>query len=151
VSRFDLIGAKDATPSLPANDPVKGPSRVDAWVATAATLAGGAVGMALWSYFPRAGKKHPVLGLLDGLAVGGNLARVATGEIAPRRAIENLGAHAVATASSLALPAYPAIGYVAGAAGANLFFRNRGDTYLERLDETVLGGARRAIPAEGSS
>lgn len=128
---FEMLGAVDVSKMQ-----AKPPS--DSWPAVAATLAGGALGSYLWSRFPVTGTKHPVLGLLNGFALGGNVARVITKDIAPRRALENVGAHLMATAASLGLPSYPAIGYLAGAAGANLFLR-RGDSYLERLDETVLG------------
>ena len=130
MSRFEMLGAQE----------IKKPEllgKSDPWIATVATLAGGTAGALLW-------RKHQVLGLLNGFAVGGNVARVATKEITLRRAAENLGAHVVATASSLGLPSHPAIGYVAGAAGANLFLR-REDTYLERLDETLLGREYRDV------
>jgi len=136
--RFDMLGAVSAE-AAPVTKKV---TLTDSWVAVAATLAGGAVGTMLGGRYG-----HPVLGLLNGFALAGNAARVATKAITPRRAIENIGAHAVATASSLALGShgltqrswpFGLFGYLAGAAGSNLFLR-REDTYLERLDETVLG------------
>jgi hypothetical protein len=130
MSRFEMLGA----------EPVKDKPKPSSMIPVAATIAGGALGMLLWSMFPRAGKKHPVLGLLDGMALGGNIARFMTGEISLRRAGENLGAHLVATAASLAMPEYPTVGYLSGAFGASLFFQKRDDSYLERLDEVVLGG-----------
>lgn len=111
----------------------------DSWAAIAATIAGGVAGRFLW-------RRHPVLGILNGMALAGNVARVATKDITARRAIENVGSHFVATAGSLGLPSHPVIGYVAGAATANLFIRRSEGSYLERLDETVLG-ARRLIGA----
>jgi hypothetical protein len=127
-----MLGAADAA----------APPRGDSWISVAATLGGGALGSFLW-------KKHPVLGLLNGMALAGNAARMATKDITPRRAAENIGAHLVATASSLALPNYPIIGYLAGAAGSSFFLR-RSDTYLERLDETILG-ARALVGATWSA
>jgi hypothetical protein len=144
--RFSMLGA---SASLSGDDKpaVKAPVAVDKiednrWIPVVATLGGGLVGSLLWSRLPTFGPHHPVLGLLNGFALGGNAARAAVGEITPRRAVENIGAHAVATAGALALPSYPWLGYLAGAAGSNLFLRRTGDSYLERLDETVLGGGQ---------
>lgn len=111
MSCFDMLGAREGF-----LNPREAASAGDSWAAVAATLAGGAAGALVW-------RRHPVLGLLNGFALGGNTARVLTGEIPIRRAAENLGAHAIATAVSLGLPSHPAIGYVAGAASANIFLR----------------------------
>jgi hypothetical protein len=123
---FEAFGLVPFTPeqrSTPASTAKK-----RSWVGGTAAAIGGGVGMLLWSLFPEEGKKHAVLGGLTGAALAGNAARVAIGEITPERAAENLGMHAVATASSLALGArgpwpYGLIGYLAGAAGSNLFLR----------------------------
>lgn len=133
MGRFDMLGAVS----------VVEPAKKESWGAVAATVAGGIGGMLLWSKFPRVGKHHPVLGLLNGFALGGNIARVVTKDITPRKAAENIGAHLVATAGSLALPSHPLIGYLAGAAGSNLFLKR--DSYLERLDDTVLGGPKKTF------
>jgi hypothetical protein len=112
------------------------------WV-VGATVGGGIAGCLLW-------KEHPILGMLDGFAVGGNFSRVVLRQIPVRRAAENLGAHLVATTGALALPSYPALGYLSGVVASNLFLR-RDDTLIQRIDETVIGESRggageRAVP-----
>lgn len=112
----------------------------DPWISVVATLLGGALGS-----YVGIRVNHPVLGLLNGAALAGNIARAATRDIPLRRAAENLGAHLVATASSVALNVdgeswgRGLIGYLAGAAGSNLFLR-RVDGYLERLESTTAIG-----------
>ena len=134
-----MLGALDAMPPVPVAPAKPAKVKTDEWIAAAATLAGGVLGGYLGMKFPIRGKTHPVLTTLNGLAIGGNVARMATGEITPRRAAENLGAHAIATTGALSVPEHFAwLGYLAGAASANLIIR-RDDTFVERMDETVLG------------
>jgi hypothetical protein len=125
--------------TLAAPDECRDVKQEDAWI-LGVTVGTGLAGMFLW-------KDHPVLGLLDGCAIGGNAARVRYRRITLRRAVENLGAHAVATAGALSLPAYPAVGYIGGVAASNLFISKR-ESLIERIDETVLGNPpARQLPA----
>jgi hypothetical protein len=140
MERFAMLGAVDLA-THEKNVKAESSAQTDAWIGTVATLAGGALGAWLGFMYPAAGKKHPVLAALNGMSLAGNIARAATKEIPVRRAVENVGAHVIATAGSLSLSSHPWIGYLAGAASANLFLR-RQDTFLERMDETVLGGKK---------
>jgi hypothetical protein len=90
-------------------------------------------------------RAHPVLGALNGGALGSNLSRIYTRELAVGRAAANLGAHVVATSASLAMPAYPALGYLAGVVTSNLFLQ-RQDSFLQRFEETIVGEKEKAAP-----
>lgn len=83
------------------------------------SIAAGAAGSLLW-------RKHPVLGFLGGSAVAGNVHAAATGDQSWKEAGERMGRHVVATAGSLALPAHPALGYVAAAFAADLLLDDKG-------------------------
>jgi len=112
------------------------PPRENNSLKLAAGLLGGVLLGALWG-------KHRALGVLNGFALGNNLSRIWLREISLRRGVENVGAHLVATAGSLALPSHPVIGYLAGALGGSMFI-HRDDTLLERVEETVVGKRRNA-------
>lgn len=83
------------------------------------SIGAGVVGSVLW-------RKHPVLGFLGASAVAGNVHAAATGDQTWREAGERMGRHVVATAGSLALPAHPALGYVAAAFAADLLLDDKG-------------------------
>ena len=101
-------------------------------LATVAPVATGILGAILWP-------GHRILGGLAGLAVGRDAAGLASGSTTVRDAVESLGAHAVATAGSLALPGYPAIGYIAGAAAGGLALSHEGKSARDRLRDVLVG------------
>ena len=84
--RFDILGAAVQEPPKTPTTPLP-PKKSDSWLASSATIFGAAVGLFLWSFFPRGGKKHPVLGALDGAALAGNITRVITRDISLRRGV----------------------------------------------------------------
>lgn len=99
---------------------------------TVAPVAAGILGAIMWP-------GHRILGGLAGLAVGRNAAGLASGNATVRDAVESLGAHAIATAGSLALPSYPAIGYIAGAAAGGLALSHEGKSARDRLRDVLVG------------
>jgi hypothetical protein len=110
---FDLLGAE--TPITP---------KVMTWMRGALALGTGILGAVL---IP----KHPVLAFLNGAALASNVHAVATGDRKLADAGKRMGRHIVATASSLALPKYPAIGYVAGAIAADMLIDGEGGGIIE--------------------
>jgi hypothetical protein len=75
--------------------------------------------------------RHPVLAFMNAAALASNTLAVEEGERSWPDALKRMGRHIVATAGSLALPTYPAIGYVAGAVAADLFIDNEGGGIIE--------------------
>jgi hypothetical protein len=110
---FDLLGAEAVAPrpSLSAKR-------------TALAIAAGALGAVLVP-------KHPVLAFLNAAALASNAHAAAVEERTWSDAFRRMGRHVVATAGSLAMPKYPAIGYVAGAVAADLFIDGEGGGIIE--------------------
>lgn len=108
---LDLLGAEAAKPKL-------------SFKRLTVALGAGALGAVLW---PR----HPVLGFLNAAAVASNVLAVEEGERSWPQAIKRMGRHIVASAGSLALPAHPGIGYVAGAVAADMLIDHEGGGILE--------------------
>jgi hypothetical protein len=112
---FDILGAE-----LPARPlPVK---------RTMLALTAGVVGAVLV-------KKHPVLAFLGTAAAASNVHAVISGERTMKQAIQRMGRHVVATVGALAVPKYPAMGYVAGAVGADLFIDGEGGGIIEEFTD----------------
>jgi hypothetical protein len=110
---FDLLGAELA------------PDHVHlSWTRSTVALAAGTVAALLW-------RKHPVLAFLGAAAVTSNAHAAAVGDRTWRGAMRKLGRHIVATAGSLALPTYPAIGYIAGAVAGDLLIDGDGGGIIE--------------------
>jgi len=109
---FDLLGAEVPKPA-----PLS-------WGRGALALAAGAVGALL---IPR----HPVLTFLGAAALASNAHAVAVGDRTFKNAAKRMGRHVVATAGSLALPKYPAMGYVAGAIAGDLLLDGEGGGIIE--------------------
>lgn len=76
-------------------------------------------------------KSHPVLAAIGGAALASNVHAVATGERSWKVAAKRLGRHAAAAAGSLAMPKYPAIGWLGAAAAANMLIAGEGDGVLD--------------------
>lgn len=89
-----------------------------------ASIAGGVAGLLAW-------RRHPVLGFLGGSVLANSTHDVATGERTWVQAGERVGQAVVATASSLALPSHPALGYVAGAVASSFLINEDGDGFLQ--------------------
>jgi hypothetical protein len=96
------------------------------WGRTALTLAAGTIGALVF-------RKHPVLAFIDAAALASNTHAVITGDKTLKNAVRRMGCHVVATAGSLALPSYPAIGYVAGAIAGDLLLDGEGGGIVEQL------------------
>ncbi len=116
-SGLDMLGAEDQTATAPMS-----------WGRAALAVAAGAVGAV-------AVPGHPVLAFLNAAALASNVHAVATKERTLRDAAKRMGRHVVATAGSLALPAYPGIGYVAGAIAADLLIDGEGGGIVEEWAE----------------
>jgi hypothetical protein len=95
---------------------------------SAIALAAGAVGA---MFVP----KHRVLAFLDTAALAGNVHAIASGDRSWKDAFRRLGRHVVATAGSLALPAYPVMGYIAGAIAGDLLLDGEGGGIIEEWTE----------------
>ena len=108
---FDFLGAESVKPSL-------------SMKRLTIALATGALSAVLVP-------KHPMLAFLNGAALASNTLAVEEGERTWPEAIKRMGRHVVATAASLALPKYPAMGYVAGAVAADLLIDNEGGGIIE--------------------
>jgi hypothetical protein len=87
-------------------------------------LAAGALGAVLVP-------KHPVLAFLGTAAAASNAHAVMKRERSLKDAFKRMGRHLVATAGSLALPKYPAIGYIAGAVAGDLLLDGEGGGIIE--------------------
>lgn len=93
---------------------------------TAFSLLAGATAAALFN-------QRPVLAFIGGAAVAGNLFAFSQSERTGRQVVKNLGRHAVAIAGSLALPKYPAWGYIAGAVAGNLLLSDDEDGLFDAI------------------
>jgi hypothetical protein len=113
-SGFDILGAT--------------PPRAITPQRTLLALAAGAVGAVLV-------KKHPMLAFLGSAALASNMHAVAVGERTLKQAIQRMGRHVVATAGSLSVPKYPAIGYIAGAVAADMFIDGEGGGIIEEFTD----------------
>lgn len=91
-------------------------------------------------------KKHPVLAFLGTAALASNAHAVAVGERSIKQAVQRLGRHVVATAGSLSVPKYPAMGYVAGAVAADMLIDGEGGGLIEEF--TDYEGIRSSIKGE---
>jgi hypothetical protein len=80
-------------------------------------------------------KKHPVLAFLGTAALASNVHAVAAGERTFKQAVQRMGRHVVATAGSLSVPKYPAMGYVAGAVAAEMFIDGEGGGLIEEFTD----------------
>lgn len=89
----------------------------------AATFSGGLLGMILW-------RRHWLLGILGGSALGSNAHAVSTGRRTWKQAARRMGQHVVATAGALAVPSHPAVAYVAAAVAADLVLNGEGHGLL---------------------
>lgn len=110
---FDILGAEVPKRQLPIKR-------------TLIALASGVVGMVLV-------KKHPVLAFLGTAAAASNAHAVISGERTVTQAIKRMGRHIVATAGSLSVSKYPALGYVAGAVAADMFIDGEGGGIIEEF------------------
>jgi len=126
TSGFDILSAERPRRPLPVKR-------------TLIALAAGAIGAVLV-------KKHPVLAFLGTAAVASNTHAVVVGERTLKEAIKRVGRHVVATAGSLSVPKYPAMGYVAGAVAADLFIDGEGGGIIEEF--TDYEGIRSSIRSE---
>lgn len=126
VSGFDILGADVPRPQL-------------SWTRTTVALLAGTVGAIVV-------KKHPVLAFLGLSAAASNTHAVLSGERTLKAAIKRMGRHVVATAGSLSVPKYPAMGYVAGAVAADLLIDEEGGGIIEEfmnyegIKSTLRGG-----------
>ena len=91
---------------------------------TVIALAAGAVGAVL-------APKHPVLAFLGTAALASNTHAVLKKDRSFKDACKRMGRHLVATAGSLAMPRYPAIGYIAGAVAGDLLIDGDGGGIIE--------------------
>lgn len=91
---FDLLGAEL-------------PPKQMTWTRGILAVAAGAVAATLVP-------KHPFLAALGAASIASNAHAVAKGERTAKQALRRMGRHVIATAGSLALPKYPAIGWGAG-------------------------------------
>jgi hypothetical protein len=135
-SGFDLLGAE-----LP-----KTTSSGLSFSRSAVALGAGAVGAFVF-------RKHPMLAFLDAAALASNVHAVSQGERGWKDAVRRMGRHVVATAGSLAMPAFPAIGYVAGAVAADLLIDGQGGGIIEEWSryedvDSEVGDDRDIIDAE---
>jgi len=108
ISGFDLLGIDLEPQSI---------EHSTKWYPIAAAAIGGIAGAVLW-------RSHPILGHLGGWALGRNIYGLATKERTLPQVGRTLGSHAVATAASLSLPAYPVLGYIAGAVASDLLLNS---------------------------
>jgi hypothetical protein len=97
------------------------------WSRAALALAAGTLGAFVFR------RSHPVLAFIGTAAVASNTHAVVVGDRTLRGAVRRIGCHVVATAGSLALPSYPAIGYVAGAIAGDLLLDGEGGGIVEEL------------------
>jgi hypothetical protein len=116
INGFDYLGAELVKPA-----PMS-------WGRGILALAAGALGAVLVP-------KHPMLAFLNTAALASNVHAVAKGERTAKDAIKRMGRHVVATAGSLALPKYPAMGYVAGAIAAELLIDGEGGGIIEEWSD----------------
>ena len=104
-------------------------------------LVAGGAGVIAAVYVPA----HPVLAGLGTAAAVSNTYAAIQGERSWKQALTRMGGHVVATAGALALPAAPAIGWIAGAIAAELIFDGKGGGMLddmlaaERRDDIIDG------------
>jgi len=115
---FDVLGA----------EVIKTASRQIPWTRTAVAVAAGALGAVLVP-------KHPVLAFLGVAAAASNTQAVVAGERPWKDAVRRMGKHVVATVGALAVPKYPAMGYVAGAVGADLLIDGEGGGIIEEFTD----------------
>lgn len=108
MTGFDYLGAEEL------ELPVK-----ISWSRSAIAIAAGALAAAL-------APKHPVLAFFGIAAVTSNTHAVLAGDRTWKAAVKRVGRHVVATAGALALPKYPAMGYVAGAVAGDLLIDDEG-------------------------
>lgn len=131
TSGFDLLGVEP--------QPVAERSATK-WRPLAAAAIGGIAGAVLW-------RSHPILGHLGGWALGRNIYGLATKERTLPQVGRALGSHAVATAASLSLPAYPVLGYIAGAVASDLLLSGDESNFARR----VYREERRQVEGHASS
>jgi len=115
---FDVLGA----------EVIKAPSREIPWGRSALAIGAGAIAA---MFVP----KHPVLAFLDTAAAVSNAHAVMAGERTWKEAVRRMGKHVVATVGALAVPKYPAMGYVAGAVGADLLIDGEGGGIIEEFTD----------------
>lgn len=101
------------------------------WERSVVSIVAGAIGASLVP-------SHPVLAFLNTAALAGNTHAVLKKERTVKDAAKRLGQHLVATAGSLAMPSYPAIGYVAGAIAADLLIDGKGGGIVEEMMPDVI-------------
>jgi hypothetical protein len=127
MNGFDLLGVE------PLRKPTVSVGR------TALAIAAGAVGAML-------APKHPVLAFLGTAALASNTHAVLKQERSFKDACKRMGRHLVASAGSLALPKYPAMGYIAGAVAGDLLIAGDGGGIIDEW--TDYEGIRKTPPRE---
>jgi ammonia channel protein AmtB len=119
-SLLDALNSRQARSSAaPMQVPTSAPAAQSKKTAATANLAayagamlvGGIAGYVLW-------KKHPVVGVFSGMAVGGAGVTAATGK--PVHGAAHLGSAAAAAYCSLKWQKHPALGYILGSLAASV-------------------------------
>jgi hypothetical protein len=116
MTTLEILGAVSPVPPQATQAIVKSDSQqLAVWTKKSILpgLAVGAVGSFLW-------KKHPVLGFLGGMVLGGNASSLMQGGGERRNAALTLGAAGVAIYASLKYRKHPALAYVGAGTAASL-------------------------------